>query len=190
MKSVPQQRSDYTRHWCLQYCCTTQRPGHWRRRKFGGCGCLRWQFCGLLGASREENGAKMWMFGRSLVSLATWWTRYGTDDSRSSDTWCACSRLLCPAFYSTDEWKVQEHGATKKEMVGRFVRGFQDCRHHPTGGGVHGEGPTVVESQCLSTVGARRPVRCVVVALSQVSQYEQYSCNRDQETGKQHKPLY
>jgi len=40
------------------------------------------------------------------------------------------------------------------------------------GGGVHGEGPKVVESHCLSAAGALRPVRCVGVAdvLSQVSQ--------------------
>jgi len=56
-------------------------------------------------------------------------------------------------------------------MAGRFARGFQDCRHHPTGGGVYGEGPKNVESHCLSAAGACRPVRCVGVtdALSQSS---------------------
>jgi len=55
-------------------------------------------------------------------------------------------------------------------MAGRFARGFQDCWHHPTGGVVHSEGPTVVESCCLSAAGVRRSVCCAVVAdaLSQV----------------------
>jgi len=38
-------------------------------------------------------------------------------------------------------------------MAGRFARGFLDCGHHSTGGGVHGEGPTVVELHCLSAAG-------------------------------------
>jgi len=60
-------------------------------------------------------------------------------------------------------------------MARRFARGFQDCRHHRTRGGVHGEGPKVVESHCLSATGPRRSVRCVGVAdaLSQVSQVTQ-----------------
>jgi len=49
-------------------------------------------------------------------------------------------------------------------MAGRFARGFQDCRHHRTGSGVHGEGPKVVESHCLWAAGACRPVRCIGVA--------------------------
>jgi len=72
--------------------------------------------------------------------------------------------------------RVQDHDggyktmrATKEEMAGRFAQGFQDCWHHQTRGGVHGEGPTIMESHCLLSAGARWPVSCVVVtnALSQ-----------------------
>jgi len=152
MSCVPEQRSDYTRHWCLQYCYTTQRLGHWRRRKFGCCACLRWQFCCVSGASQEETGAEMWMFGRSLVSLTT----YGTEDSRTLVTWCACCVSCAQPLTLRPSVGYKTTRATKEEIAGQFARGFQDS-------GFQGEGPTVVESRCLSAAGARRPVRCAGV---------------------------
>jgi len=37
--------------------------------------------------------------------LATWWMRYGTDDSRTLVKWCACCRPVCPTSYFTAECK-------------------------------------------------------------------------------------
>jgi len=106
------------------------------------------------------------MFGKTLVSLATMYRKRSTAQTtlvlRSCVAHVAVSCAQPLTIRPSRGYKTTR--ATKGEMAGRFARGFQVCKHHPTGGREHGEGPTVVESRCLSVAEARRPVRCVGVA--------------------------
>jgi len=142
-----------------------RRPGHWRRRKFKGCGFLRWQFCGVSGMQKRPAQ-------KCGCSEGAWCHSRGGERGTAQTTLILRSRRAHVAISCVQPLTLQPSRgykttrATKKEIAGRFARGFQDCRHHPTASS-YCEGPTVVESHGLS---AGRPVRCVVVtdALRQV----------------------
>jgi len=124
--------------------------GHHEKRPAQKCGCSE-------GASCHSRCAKRSTAQTTLVR------------SRGTHVAVSCAQPL--TLRQSGRYKTTQ--ATKEEMAVRFTRGFQDCWHHPTGGGVHGKRPTVVESRCLSAAGMRRPVCCVGVAdaLSQVKSH-------------------
>jgi len=70
MTSIPEQRLDYTRHHELVLAVLLYNSETWTLKE-AQTRRLRVFEITILQPTREVTGAEMWMFGKSLVSLAT-----------------------------------------------------------------------------------------------------------------------